>query len=83
MAIGSDPTSPRPFRWTKDQYYQMAEMGWFLNKHAELIAGEIIEEARMTWEHWVGVNLAAEALRQVPRSGYYVTIRSQVNTQSN
>ena len=79
MAIGSDPTPPSPFRWTKDQYDQMDEIGWFFDKHTELIAGEIIEEGQMTRKHWVGVNLLAEALRQVPRSDYYVTIRSPIN----
>ncbi len=61
----------------------MDELGWFIDKHVELIAGAIIEEGRMTREHWVGVNLLAEALRQVPRTDYYVTIRSPINMGAN
>ena len=79
MAIGSDPAPPSPLRWTKDQYRHMDEMGWFTDKHVELIAGEVIKEGRMTREHWVGVNLLAEALRQVPCSDYYVTVRSPID----
>ena len=33
----------------------MREMNWFVDKHVELIGGEIIEEGRMTPQHWVGV----------------------------
>ena len=62
MAIGREPIPLSSCHWTKDQYYQMDEIGWFIDKHVELIAGEIIEEGRMTQQHWVSVNLVGNLL---------------------
>jgi Uma2 family endonuclease len=45
MATAHDPSAtravPRRFRWTKEQYFRLAELGFFRNKHVELIHGEI------------------------------------------
>ncbi len=83
MAIGSNPTPPKPFRWTKDQYCHMDEMGWFIDKHVELIAGEVIEEGRMTREHWVGVNLVADTLWKVFRPSHYAAVRSPLDMETD
>ena len=34
---------PRPLRWTRAQYYKMAELGYFAGKRVELREGEITE----------------------------------------
>ena len=83
MAIGSDPIPPRPFRWTKEQYQEMYEMCWFVDKHVELIAGEIIEDGRMTRDHWVSVNLVTDALWKVLRPSHYATIRSPIDLETD
>ena len=33
---------PRVRKWTKDEYYQMADLGWFRDQRAELEEGEIV-----------------------------------------
>ena len=33
---------PKPKQWSRAEYYQMAQLGWFEGQRAELIGGEII-----------------------------------------
>jgi Uma2 family endonuclease len=35
-------TIPRPYQWTRDEYYQMSDLGWFRDQKVELIGGEIL-----------------------------------------
>jgi len=55
---------PKTVRWTRDQYYQMAEHGFFEGKQVELIKGEIIEMSPMKSAHATAVSLAIEVLRE-------------------
>jgi len=57
----------------------MREMGWFLDKHVELVAGEIIEERRMTQQHWVAVNLAGNLMPKFFREDHCVCVRGEIN----
>lgn len=34
---------PRPFRFTREQYCQLGEMGYFQGRRVERIRGEIVE----------------------------------------
>ena len=38
----STDLDPRPRRWTREEFYRMAELGWFHGERAELIEGEIL-----------------------------------------
>ncbi len=67
---------PRPFGWTKSQYYQMGEMGWFDNARVELVDGEIITMSPISALHWTAVVLANEALRKVFTKGYLVVVQN-------
>jgi Uma2 family endonuclease len=42
---------PRPWRWTVEQYHQLAEAGWFDEKRVELLEGEIVEMPPIGDEH--------------------------------
>jgi Uma2 family endonuclease len=46
MSIATAPTDlgPRPFRWTREEYYRLSELGFFQGHHVERIFGEIIEQ---------------------------------------
>lgn len=59
-------------RWTRDEYYQMAEMGFFDGKRVELIEGEIIETAPMKSLHATVVRLVLDVIRRVFIEGYIV-----------
>ena len=46
------PTRPdRPFRFTREQYYEMGKRGYFDGKRVELLYGEIVEMSPVNWPH--------------------------------
>ena len=55
----------RPFRWTREQYYRLGELGFFRGKRVERIRGEIIEMSPINWRHELGKIKTADALRAV------------------
>jgi Uma2 family endonuclease len=54
----------RPFRFTREQYYRLGDLGFFRGKRVERIRGEIIEVSPRNWPHVVGCRRAAEALER-------------------
>ncbi len=61
----------KAWRFTKEQYYKIAELGWFDGKHVELIDGEIIEMSPMGTLHATAVAIAARRLEAAFGKGYY------------
>ncbi len=59
-------------RWTCDEYYKMAELGFFDGKRVELIEGEIIEMSPMNKPHATAVRIILEVLRKTFNQGYIV-----------
>jgi Uma2 family endonuclease len=55
---------PKPFKWTREQYYELGERGYFDGKRVELIFGEIIEMSPINWPHVVGCRKTAEVLER-------------------
>ncbi len=53
---------PKTIRWTRNEYYRMAEFGFFEGKRVELIKGEIIEMSPMKSAHATAISLAIEIL---------------------
>jgi Uma2 family endonuclease len=54
---------PRPRRWTREEFYCLAEMGLFHGQRAELIEGEIMVLSPQKWLHASTVDRLAEVLR--------------------
>ncbi len=54
--------APKPVRWTRNQYYKMAELGFFAGKRVELIKGEIVVMSPMKSAHATAVRLLLEVL---------------------
>ncbi|MCY7347182.1 MAG: Uma2 family endonuclease [Pyrinomonadaceae bacterium] len=67
---------PKIVRWTRDQYYQMAELGFFRDKRVELIKGEIIEMSPMKSAHATAISLAVQVLGEIFNKNFIV--RSQL-----
>jgi Uma2 family endonuclease len=65
--------------WTRDEYYQMAELGFFRGKRVELIEGEIIEMSPMKSLHMTGISLADEILRAVFLSGFVIRVQAPLS----
>lgn len=66
---------PRQLRWTKSQYHQMADLGWFRGQRVELIDGEIIEMPPQKEDHFASILRTTDALRVAFGPGY--TVRPQ------
>lgn len=62
------------FRFTVEQFYQLAELGFFVDRHVELIGG-VIYEMTVHPPHAIATELAASALRRVFADS--ATIRQQ------
>jgi Uma2 family endonuclease len=63
---------PKPWKWTREQYYKLGELGFFDGKRVELIYGEIVEMSPINIAHATGVGLVADALAIVFAAGYYI-----------
>ena len=73
MTAKPPPIPPRPFRLTREQYYEMGERGYFDGKRVELIYGEVVEMSPTNWPHTLCLGLVSEALARVFASGYWVS----------
>jgi Uma2 family endonuclease len=65
--------------WTRDEYYKMAELGFFDGKRVELIEGEIIEMSPMKSPHMTGISLASEILREIFANGFVTRIQGPLS----
>lgn len=57
------PRPPRPVRFTRAQYYDMGNRGYFDGKRVERIRGEIVEMSAVNWSHTLAKTKTADALR--------------------
>jgi Uma2 family endonuclease len=69
------PIRTRPFRFTREQYYEMGKRGYFNGKRVELIYGEIVEMSPVNWPHHLAVMLVAAVLARVFATGFFVDSR--------
>ena len=76
---GFENESVKVHLWTVDEYYQMAELGFFHGKRVELIEGEIIEMSPMKSPHMTGITLASEILRQIFIQDYTIRVQGPMN----
>jgi Uma2 family endonuclease len=77
-ALISSPSSikgPAPKRWTREEYYRLAEQGWFQNQRVELIDGEIYLLSPQSPQHFSSIERVRKLLEKVFGEAYW--IRSQ------
>ena len=67
---------PRARRWSREEYYRMAEAGLFEGQRVQLIDGEIVEMSPQGYRHAMGVSLVHGAL--VELFGREFTVRCQM-----
>ena len=72
-------TDPKPYRWTREQYYKLGEVGILADKNVELIEGEVIEMSPIYSPHMTGVTLADDAMREVFGKGWVVRIQGPLS----
>src|SRR6516162_1239735 len=76
-----DPTviTPRPYRWTREEFFQMLDLGWVQDKRVEMSGGEVIEMAAQLDLHLASVTLTTDALRAAFGSGYWVRAQGSLD----
>src|SRR5258708_17585473 len=67
--------TPQNYRFTRDDYYRMADVGLFQGRHVELIEGEIIQMPAQKNPHALAIVLSDYALRPVFASGFFLRIQ--------
>ncbi len=70
---------PRPYRWTRDEYYRLCETGWFQDRRVQLIGGEIIEMPAQTNWHALGIGFTDNTLRAAFGPNFWVRIRMSLD----
>jgi len=68
-------TGLRPWRWTREQYYELGKLGFFQGKRVELLYGEIVEMSPINWPHALAVGLVSDALALAFPVGFYVSVQ--------
>jgi Uma2 family endonuclease len=76
-----DPSiiTPRLYHWTRDEFFQMLDLGWFQDKRVEMIGGEVIEMAAQLDLHLASVTLTGDALRAAFGAGYWVRAQGSLD----
>ena len=70
---------PKPYRWTREEYYKLGEVGIFADKNVELIEGEVIEMSPIYSPHMTGVTLADDVMREVFGKGWVVRVQGPLS----
>lgn len=70
---------PRPYRWTREEFLQMIDLGWFQDKRVEMIAGEVIEMPAQLDLHLASITSTQDALRLAFGSAYWVRAQGSLD----
>jgi Uma2 family endonuclease len=70
---------PQSRRWTRAEYYQMAELGWFRGQRAELIDGEILVLSPQGPSHSYVTDQASEVIRDSGWTGVWVRMQLPID----
>jgi Uma2 family endonuclease len=65
-------TEPTPKQWTRAEYHQMADLGWFQGQRVELIAGEVVVMNAQRFGHYAAIDRTVEALERAFGRGHWV-----------
>ena len=69
------PPPPRPRHWTRDEFYQLAELGFFRDQRAERIEGQIVVQSPQNWPHASATDRTHEHLRVAFGPGFWVRMQ--------
>lgn len=72
LDVEEQEDSARPYLWTREEYYRLAETGFFESKKVELLEGEIFEMSPMKTSHATAVRLIVELMRKIFPAGFIV-----------
>jgi Uma2 family endonuclease len=72
--------NPRPRAWSREEYYLMAELGWFRGQRAELVEGEVFVLSPQNFRHSSAVDRVFEVVKGFLGDRYWV--RAQLPLQA-
>jgi Uma2 family endonuclease len=64
------------WKWTRKQYYKLAEQGYFAGRRVELIEGEIVYMPAVNYPHTASIQYALNKLSAVFGGGCWVRIQA-------
>src|SRR5262245_10736836 len=79
MATVETLAEPRTRRWTRAEYYRLADMGLFHGQRVELIEGELMVQSPQKAAHFTTTDRVAELLRQHFGSGFHVRMQGPLD----
>jgi Uma2 family endonuclease len=74
---------PTQRRWTRDEYYRMGELGWFIGQRAELIDGEIMVLSPQGPSHATSTDRVRRILERTLGEGVWVRMQLPVDFGSH
>ncbi len=72
-------TDPKPYRWTREEYYKLGEVGILADKNVELIEGEVIERSPIYSPHATTVTIVQELMSEIFGKGWVVRIQQPLS----
>lgn len=66
---------PTPKRWTREEYFRLAEQGWFQNQRVELIDGEIVQLSPPSPPHSFSSDEIRDIFQSLFGDGYWVRMQ--------
>jgi len=66
---------PKARLWTRDEYHQMADLGWFDGQRAELVEGEIVVLSPQKFGHGAVTDRVTEVLKSLLGGEYWVRMQ--------
>jgi Uma2 family endonuclease len=70
---------PPARKWSKAEYHQAAQLGWFDRERVELVAGQVLRRAAQTDEHAISLRLTDVAIRMAFPKDYVFCIQMPFN----
>lgn len=74
---------PRVLRWTREEYYRIAELGFFRGRRVELIEGDIIEMSPQDAPHAAAIRLIDYTMKRVFQEGFLVCVQLPLSLGSD
>ena len=66
---------PEPYRWTREQFNEIGDMGLFEGRRAILVEGEILAMPGMKDPHRTALTLADQALREAFGKQFFLSVQ--------
>ena len=81
--MGATLFEPRTRRWTREEYYRLAEEGWFEGQRVQLIHGEIIQMPPRGHAHAKALMVISRWLYDSLDKGHVVRIQMPLNAEAD